>query len=177
MSPSTIKITAVSIVLFIIASGSFAFIFLQTQQQGEKLVAQLDTLTEQRTQEEAFFRLRRVAEESSAERSKLSEYFFAGESESIDFLNMVEQLAPEAGVTLETNSLNLIEGTESEDEKQWVEMGFSFEGSRSRVQNFITILEELPYVLKVITVDIVAADQTRWQAQVTMRVRVLNYDT
>jgi hypothetical protein len=56
-------------------------------------------------------------------------------------------------------------------------MGFSFEGSRSRVQNFITILEELPYVLKVITVDIVAADQTRWQAQVTMRVRVLNYDT
>jgi len=92
-------------------------------------------------------------------------------------LNMVEQLAPEAGVTLETNSLNLIEGTESEDEKQWVEMGFSFEGSRSRVQNFITILEELPYVLKVITVDIVAADQTRWQAQVTMRVRVLNYDT
>jgi predicted PurR-regulated permease PerM len=115
MSPSTIKITAVSIVLFIIASGSFAFIFLQTQQQGEKLVAQLDTLTEQRTQEEAFFRLRRVAEESSAERSQLSEYFFAGESESIDFLNMVEQLAPEAGVTLETNSLNLIEGTESED--------------------------------------------------------------
>jgi hypothetical protein len=87
---------------------------------------------------------------------------------------MVERLAPETGVTLETNSLNLV--TEPESEKQWVEIGFSFAGSRNRVQNFLTILEELPYVTKIETVNMVASDQAKWQAQIIMRVRVLTYD-
>lgn len=174
MSPSTIKITTLSVVLFLGATGAFAFMWVQTQQQGDKLVTQLDTLSEQRAQEEAYFRLRRVAEESAAERAELGNYFFSGESESIDFLNMVEQMAPRSGVELETTSLNLVEDVE--DGKEWVEIGFLFEGSRSRVQNFLHILEELPYVSKITMVDLVAADQTQWQARITMRVRVMSYD-
>jgi hypothetical protein len=65
---------------------------------------------------------------------------------------------------------------DAEDDKQWVEIGFSFEGSRSRVQNFLTILEELPYVTKIIRVNMVATSQSQWQSQVIMRVRVLTYD-
>ena len=174
MSPNTLKITVISVVLFVLAAGFFIFMWIQTQQQGEKLVVQLETLSEQRRQEEVYFRLRRVAEESSAERAQLNEYFFSGESESIDFLNMVETLAPAAGVSLNTNSLNLIEDTK--DKRQWVEIGFIFDGSRNRVQDFITILEELPFVSKITMVDMIAADQTKWQARVTMRVRVLSYD-
>lgn len=174
MSPSTIKITAIAVALFLVAAGSFVFLWFQTQQQGEKLIVQLDTISEQRAQEESYFRLRRVAEESADERAQLERYFFSGESESIDFLNMVETLAPAAGVTLETDSLTLVEDTE--DKKQWVEIGFVFEGSRNRVQNFLTLLETLPFVTKIIAVDMVTANQTTWQANVTMQVRVLNYD-
>jgi hypothetical protein len=174
MSPSTIKITVISVVLFLIAAGGFVFMFIQTQQQGEELVAQLATLNEQRSQEESYFRLRRVAEESVTQREQLSEYFFSSESESIDFLNMVEEIAPAAGVMLETTNLDLIDDTD--DGKQWIEIGFLFTGSRSRVQNFLSVLEELPYVNKITKVDMLAADQTKWQARVTMRVRVLNYD-
>ena len=146
----------------------------QTQQQGEKLVSQLDTLNEQRAQEESFFRLRRVAEESAQERALLKSYFFSKESDSIDFLNMVEQLAPDVGVILETTSLNLVE--DADDGKQWIEIGFLFDGSRSRVQEFLNTLEDLPQVSKIMKVDMLASDQTKWQARVTMRVRVLNYD-
>jgi|AntRauTorckE6833_2_1112554.scaffolds.fasta_scaffold03102_10 hypothetical protein len=174
MSPSTLKITVVSIVLFIVSTAAFVFMLIQSQQQGEQLVAQLTTLDEQRAQEESYYRLQRIAEESTADRAQLSSYFFSSESESIDFLNMVERLAPEAGVTLETDTLNLVE--DAEDDKQWVEIGFSFEGSRSRVQNFLTILEELPYVTKIIRVNMVATSQSQWQSQVIMRVRVLTYD-
>jgi hypothetical protein len=150
------------------------FMLLQSQQQGEQLVAQLATLDEQRAQEESYYRLRRIAEESAADRTQLRSYFFSSESESIDFLNTVERLAPAAGVTLKTDSLNLIEDVK--DGTQWVEIGFSFEGSRSRVQNFLTVLEELPYVAKIVTVSMTATNQSRWQSQVTMRVRVLTYD-
>jgi len=173
MSPFTLKVTIVSSVLFLVGAGAFAFMWFQTQQQGELLVAQLNTLSEQRAQEEAYFRLRRVADESELERAELSGYFFSGESESIDFLNTVEKLAPESGVTLKTSTLELV--TDTDDSKEWVEIGFEFDGSRSRVQNFLMILEELPYVSKITTVDTVAIDQNQWQAKVTMRVRVLTY--
>jgi len=174
MSPSTIRIIVLSLVLFMVAAGAMAFMLLQSQQQGEQLVAQLATLDEQRAQEESYYRLRRIAEESADDRTQLRSYFFSSESESIDFLNTVERLAPEAGVTLKTDSLNLIE--DAKDGTQWVEIGFSFEGSRNRVQNFLTVLEELPYVAKIVTVNMTATNQTKWQSQVTMRVRVLTYD-
>jgi len=174
MSPSTIKIIATAVTLFVISTGALLFMLFQSQQQGEKLVAQLATLDEQRAQEESYFRLRRIAEESTADRAQLNSYFFSSESESIDFLNRVEQLAPEAGVTLETDSLTLVE--DAADQKQWVEIGFAFAGSRNRVQNFLTILEELPYVSKIVSVNMVTSNQTSWQAQVVMRVRVLTYD-
>lgn len=176
MSPSTIKITILSVVLFALGVGVFAFMWLQTQKQGDLLIVQLETISEQRAQEEAYFRLRRTAEESVEQREQLNSYFFSEENdkESIDFLNMIEGLAPEVGVLLETNSLDLV--TDKDDDKQWVEMGFSFVGSHSRVQNFLVTLEELPYVSKITMVDMVAVDQTKWQAKVTMRVRVLTYD-
>ena len=174
MSPVTIKITSLSLLLFLVATGAFVFMWQQTQQQGEKLVSQLDTLNEQRAQEESFFRLRRVAEESAQERALLKSYFFSKESDSIDSLNMVEQLAPDVGVILETTSLNLVE--DADDGKQWIEIGFLFDGSRSRVQEFLNTLEDLPQVSKIMKVDMLASDQTKWQARVTMRVRVLNYD-
>ena len=174
MSPSTIKITVVSVVLFIAATGAFVFMLLQSQQQSERLESQLATLDEQRSQEASYYRLQRIAEVSAADRAQLSSFFFASESESIDFLNTVERLAPEAGVSLETDTLNLVEDTENN--KQWVEIGFSFEGSRSRVQNFLTILEDLPYVSKIKRVEMVATDQIKWQSQVVMQIRVLTYD-
>lgn len=175
MSPSTIRTIIIAIVLFGLATAAFIFMWVQAQQQGEQLLTQLNTIGEQQAHEESYFRLRRVAEESGAQRAQLSDYFFASESESIDFLNTVEAMAPEVGVTLETNSLDLIEDTE--DSQQWVEIDFSFSGSRSRVQKFLSLLELLPFVSKITTVSLVAVDQTIWQAEVTMRVRVLNYDT
>ena len=45
MSPSTVKITVISIVLFTTAVGAFVFMFLQTQNQGEKLSAVMELST------------------------------------------------------------------------------------------------------------------------------------
>jgi predicted PurR-regulated permease PerM len=174
MSPSTVKITVVSIMLFITATGGFVFLLLQAQQQGEQLLAQLTTIDEQRAQEESYYRLQRIAEDSAEDRMQLNSYFFSSEGESVDFLNMVERLAPAAGVTLVVDTLSMVE--DSEGGKQWVEIDFSFEGSRSRVQNFLIILEELPYVANIKRVEMVTSSQTKWQSKVTMQVQVLTYD-
>jgi len=174
MSPSTKRITSISLVLFLLAAAAFAFVFVQIQYQGEELSTQIAVLDEQRAQEESYFQLRRIAETSQVSRTQLESYFFSNESESIDFLNMIEELAPTTGVALNTTSLSLVD--DEADSRQWIEVGFSFDGSLSKVQNFLTILEELPYVSKVVSVNMAAVTQAKWQAEVTMRVRVLNYD-
>lgn len=175
MSPSTYKNTIIAIILLLITSIGFGLLVQQTYSQGEKLEEQVATLQTQRAQEESFFRLQRIAEETQEERLQLESYFLLKESDSIDFLNNIESIAPQAGVVLQTSSLDTV--VDSSDNSQWIEVDFSFSGSRSRVREFVEVLEELPYVSRMMSLNVTMQNQGQWQAEVTMRVRVLAYDS
>ena len=119
--------------------------------------------------------MQRIAIETAEDRAKLQSYFFIRESESIDFLNRVEAIAPQAGVTLETEGLKQVEG--KEDGYVWIESQFSFSGSRDDVQRFVRILETLPYQLRLTNLEMSAQSSSLWEALVTIKVRVLDYDS
>jgi len=174
MSPSTIKNTVIAIIFMAIGVSCFVFMVLQTDKQGAELSVQIETLAAQRAQQDSFFRLQKTAEETKSERLQLQSYFLLKQSDSIDFLNNVENIAPQAGVELQTSNLDSVQDDDGSD---WIEVDFSFKGSRDRVKNFVQILEELPYVSRLIAVDLNTVSQTEWEAKVTMRVRVLEYDT
>jgi len=175
MSPSTIRNVIISAIAICVAVGVFGFMVYQTNAQGEKLTEQIATLEAQRSQEESYFRLQKITEETKSERAQLESYYLLNESDSIDFLNKVEELAPRAGVSLKTSNLQSVE--DPVDDSQWIAVNFSFNGSRQRVRDFVKILEELPYVSRLTAVELSADSQGQWNANVTMRVRVLAYDS
>ena len=174
MSNSTKTTFIIAIVLFVLSLGAFGFMVFQVDKQGTQLSEQIATLEAERAQEDSFLRLQRIAEETAGDRQSLESHFLASESNSIDFLNLVEELAPQAGVSFEINSLDLSEDKESGE--KWIEASFSFSASRSRIENFLQILENLPYVLRIESYSMDKKSGPEWAAGVTMKVQVLNYD-
>lgn len=173
MSQSTIRNIILAFVLIVLGGAVFGFMFLQTTNQGMTLESQVEALAAQRAQESNFIRLQRLTEDTVAERAELSGYFLEKEGDSIDFLSHVERLAPEAGVTLQTNNL---ESISSQNNESWISVSFSISGSERRVRTFIEVMENLPYVSQIDSIDLTARSQSEWQVQLSMRVRVLAYD-
>lgn len=174
MSKKTLSTFIVSTILFLIAVVGISVMIYQVNEQGKQLSIQVETLEKKNAQEDSYFKLQKLSDETEEDRLVLSSYFLAQESNSIDFLNTVESLAPSAGVVLKTESLN-VEDSKT-DGLNWVEATFSFSGSRERVKNFIEVLETLPYVSRVTSVRMSAVSGSEWRAQVTMKVQVLNHD-
>lgn len=174
MSPSTKRTVFIAALLIVAAITTFGFIAYQVISQGHELTDQLAMLEEQRAQEASYLKLQRLAKDTTEDREKLQSFFLRQESDSIDFLNLVETISPEAGVALETNGLEVLKEKNSDEE--WIQASFSFSGSRENVQNFVQVLETLPYVLRLTGLDMTARSTTIWQAKVTLQVRVLTYD-
>lgn len=174
MSRSTVRHIIFSTVLVVIAAGAFSFMVYQVLLQGEQLTAQVITLEEEESQKSTYRHLLRTSEETAAERAELKSHFLLQESDSIDFLNKVEGMAPRSGVKLQTEGLELIK--DEADGTEWIQVKFTFSGSREQVQNFVQVLETLPYVSRLTTVELESLSATEWKASVTMRVRVLSYD-
>ncbi len=174
MNRTTLRTLIISLTLLSISLGGFVFMLFEVAAKAATLTTQITALEAQNTQEASFLALERTAEESRTKREQLARYFLAKESDSIDFLNQVEALAPTVGVSLQTDSL--MEVGDKDKKTEWIEVTFSVAGSRERVQQFIMMLEQLPYVSKVMSVDQSLRIDDVWDAKVTMQVRVLSYD-
>jgi len=172
MSKSTKAVLITSILLFVFSVSSFVLMGYQVNRQGEELGEYIAVLEAEKAQEDAFFRLQKIAEDTKEDRGLLQDYFLASDSDSIDFLNLVEEIAPESGVSLKTEGLD----KSLENGVGWITINFSFSGSRDRVEQFLKILETLPYVLRVDNYEMTSTGSSNWQAKVNMRVQVLDYD-
>jgi len=173
MSKSTIRNIILSLVLIVTSVAIFGFMAYQITQQGSRLAFQIETLEKERSQEASRLKLKRTADETVSDREQLKSYFLEQESDSIDFLNKVESLAPIVGVKLQTSGLESV--VNSADDTKWIQAEFSFSGSRAQIDRFIKILETLPLVLKIKSIEMVTKSNTEWQATVAIQVQVLSY--
>lgn len=174
MSSVTIRNLVISLILFAVSAGLFGLMVYYIFDQGSKLAVQIQVIEEERVQEASYIKLQRLTKETEEDRGLVKSYFLARESDSIDFLNQIEALAPEVGVSLETEGLRSMEG--SSDVSEWIEATFSITGSGEKVKSFIKILENIPYVSRVTSVDLMTQSSSQWTADVVIQVRVLNYD-
>jgi hypothetical protein len=175
MSKVTKKIITIALVLLAGTAAIFSFMVYQVVGQGALLTEQVEALETERSQEVAYYRLQRQAEDSVLEREQLKSYFLDSNGNGIDLLNSVEEMAPEAGVSLTTESITLV--TDVADDSEWIKTTFSFNADRDSVQNFIQVLETLPYVSRVTRISFQSAANNQWSASVTLQVRVLDYDS
>lgn len=173
MSRTTVKTLIISITALLLSAGAFGFYLNLFVSKANTLSLQIENLKIQREQEESHFRLQKIAEESASDRELMAGYFLHSEGGSIDLLNKIEGLAPAAGVQVETNKLELV--TKDNDGSDWVEIGFSIKGKRENVQDFIRVIENIPYVSRINSVNLQSVNSTQWDADIIILVRVLNY--
>lgn len=174
MTKKTIRGFVVSLVFFCVSLGGFIYMITEVNDKGVLLKEQVSALFKKQAQEESFYKLKRVEEESREQRAELDSFFFKKESDSIDFLNSIEALAPQVGVSLKTESLKQTAGSVAGE--SWVEAAFSLNGTYGDVMRFVTLLENLPYVSEMTRLDIGARTKDNWEAQTTMKVKVYDYD-
>lgn len=174
MSKATKKIIIVALALLITSVILFGFMVYQVTGQGALLTQQIDILEQQAAEEASYDQLQKLAEESAEQRQMLQSYFLDSDGNGIDLLNSIEATAPQAGVTLVTESVELV--VDEGDSSEWIQATFSFSADRSRVQNFIKVLETLPHVSRITTVSLKSSSQSMWDAVVVIQVRVLDYD-
>lgn len=174
MSKSTLRNIVISLILISCSLAAYGLMVYQIDKQGRELAVQVDVISKEETQQESRLLLKRTAEETAEERAQLKNYFFLQESDSIDFLNHVEEMAPKVGVTVETSALESI--TNLADKTKWIQAKFSFSGTQDRVQRFLQIMETFPLVSKVVDLEMTAKSSTEWQANIVMQVRVLTYE-
>lgn len=174
MSTATKKIIVIALVLFCASVSIFGFMVYQVIGQGALLTQQIDALKTEQEQGNAYRQLQKLAEESVDERNLLQSYFLDSDGNGIDLLNSIEATAPQAGVSLETESVQLI--ADASDDSEWIEATFSFSANRKKVQDFIRVLETLPQVSRITSVSLKSSSGGIWNATVIIQVRVLDYD-
>ena len=174
MSKTTLRNIIVSLIMIFVSLGVFLFMVYFVTDQGARLEEQIIVLEGERAQELSYVWLQKLTEETKSDRQQLDGFFLSQESDSIDFLNQVETLAPKVNVSIETKSLKLVEDKVSDSE--WIQSSFLLLGSRDEVNHFIKILETLPYISRIIHIEMSSLSNVEWQAEVIMQVRVLTYD-
>lgn len=168
MSRLTIKHFIISTALLLFAISLCVLAIYEIMDNAQTLKQQVTVLAAEQAQENSYYRLQKIDEDSKGERDRLGTYFLRQSSDSIDFLNKVEELAPQAGVDLKTEMLEDI--ADKNTGTKWINVKFSFSGTQTDVERFVEILERLPYFSQVTAVSLKARSLGNWQAQVTMRV-------
>ena len=173
MSKSTIRNLIIALLIFTAATGGFFFMIYEVNNKNAQLQSQIEALAKNQAQENSRLKLKRQAEESQQDREQLAGYFFNKESDSIDFLNMVEALAPKAQVALTVDSLEQV--VDEKTNASVVEAGFSFNGEYQKVVAFLELLENFPYVSNVTSVELAARSSSNWEATIIMQVDIYAY--
>lgn len=177
MSKKTIRNLIIASLCLTVALGALVFLVLVIEKQGAQLIQHVSTLGSEQAQEEAYYKLQKKAEESSADRARLDSYFLKKESDTIELLTRIETIAAQVGVRFsEEDGYSLQTNIDKKTNTQWVEAGITVSGSEADVLRFIEILENLPYFSNVTKVELKTLSSTLWNADITIRAPLLTYD-
>ncbi|MCB9814466.1 hypothetical protein H6784_03550 [Candidatus Nomurabacteria bacterium] len=174
MSRSTIRNIIISSVLFSVTGIAYFLMLHQVSVEGDRLGEEIDILQEHQAQEASYFKLIKIYESSKKDREELNNFFVLSESDSIDFLNEIEDTGSKLGVSINTNGVQTV--TDSTDDSEWIEVDYTVKGSRERLQQFVQVLEQLPYVSRLVSLSMNGVTKTEWQANIKLQVKVLTYD-
>lgn len=173
ITSKTKQIAIVSgVVLITMCVATFVAIRIIIAETAE-LSQQVAAIAVDQSQQTAFTRLQKLLQETEGDRNEVRSYYLASQSDSIDFLNYIEQLGKERGIALET-----INPTEIEREgKTYLEVEYSITGGLNQVESFIKLLENIPYMSQLQSVRLQKRSGVVWEADVMIEVAVLTYES
>ena len=175
MTKSTKSHLIISSIVLLFAVLCLGLTVYQIGNKSNVLIDQIKVLEIERAHESSFYRLQKIYGESKEDRDIVSGYFLKQGSDSIDFLNKVELLAPKEGVVIKTDSLE--ERSDIKTGDKWIDVQFSFSGTQNNVERFVTILERLPYFSQVTSLQMITKEEGEWEARLSMKIFIATYDT
>lgn len=173
MSHTTLRHLIISTFALLVAVSIFAYAIFRINNEGTLLRNQIDVLEKEQAHQNSYFKLEKTAEDSKVSRDSLEIYFLKQSSDSIDFLNQIEALAPTMGVALKTDSLE--EVTDKKTNAKSIDVKFTFSGSQNAVERFISVLEHVPYLSLLTAVTVTARTEGDFEAKVAMKVFIISY--
>lgn len=174
MSRVTIRNAILSTVFLLAMSAIFGYGLLVIRHADARLTEQVTALATNQAQEATLKQMQRTAEESAQDRQRLDQAFLADEGASIDFLNLVESLAREAGIALTTE--NLTKGTNPQTKQEQLIVDFTYSGMYQSAVGFLEVLENLPYLTEVTSFDLTQQLDGEWQVRTTLQIQLYTYE-
>jgi hypothetical protein len=152
--------------------GIFVLLFLlyQISTEGKQLDRYVVALSEKNAQEAAFIKIRRLVDETEAERNQLATAFFSDESDSITFLGEIEEFA--RGISLDLKTLDLNKAASQDGKMEYISIKFSYTGSKDQTQNFTTYLETVPYHSEITALSLEQEYGGTWRGEATLHISI-----
>lgn len=156
-----------STAFFCVSLLAFVFFFRQININSRELQRKESEWQKEMLRREEVGKLDRSIKIIGEERKNL-EIHFAKSSDVVPFLDTIEGLAKVAGAKAETTSVDIT------DDKTTLTVGMKVSGSWSSVYKFITLLENSPYEIEFIALDMhKEAGADNWN--VTVRMKLLSF--
>jgi hypothetical protein len=140
----------ISLILFIFLCFTFWFLYRAINSNNQKAEAGMITWQAEASRRDDITSLDRSLQEIAPDRMLL-ETHFAKSSDVVPFLDTVEGLAPKAGALAQVNSVNI--------DNTGLIVELKALGSFESIYRFLTLLENSPYELDFISMDIHTAVQ------------------
>ena len=135
-----------SIIFFILSCSIFLYLLKQTNSNYQKSFFSTELWQREALRREEIKALDRSVQAVEKERAQLKTHF-ARSSDIVPFLDTIEELGPKVGVKAEVTSVDVLKNYAG------LLVGMKASGTFSGLYKFLTLLENSPYELEFISVD------------------------
>ena len=136
-----------SVIFFIVFSAIFVFLYGKINDNNQKAQQDMITWQQEASRRDQIISLDRLLQNIQGDRSQL-ETHFAKSSDVVPFLDTIEKLAPKVGAVAAVDSV--VAGTDNTS----LSVGLKASGSFESIYKYLTLLENSPYELDFISMDI-----------------------
>jgi len=135
-------------VLVTLLLSAYVYFFYTTVDSGRKMAALYSTLHQSASDETKAHSLSKSIDDTAVLRSSLDSYFIRS-SESVLFLEKIETLGKQTGVSLHTSSYVVVPKTGILEDQ------FFADGTFSELYNLLALIESMPYQISVKNVNFI----------------------
>jgi hypothetical protein len=166
-----------SFFIFLLSATIFLYVLYSINQKGFQFAESKRVIGEHSAKEASFNTVQQLLTTTKDDREKIDS-FFIQENQTISFITEIERNATAIGVRLVTNELSINPSTVDPNGVKTpavLIVGFDFSGSKYAVEQFLVLLENVPYHKKITSVSVAKSDDSLWKVNLKMQL-TLQYD-
>lgn len=169
MNQVRLRYIAVAASVCVVSVVAYTLFVREVNQQAQLLEQQLEALTKDQEGEQRLIAVKKLISDTAGPREQVATYYLQSTSDSIVFLNYIEQLAGTNGINLETvRAVDVVQ-----NEQTVLQVSYRIQGPLAPIERFVALLEAIPYVSEMVSLVLQQQSAGQWQADVQLDVPIL----